>query len=964
MDVTATARAPTAPNLAQQVACAEIDQIAALTHENSVGREADAVLAMVWELKASFDAYESSEPDRAIAIAEAVQQLAEGAMVPSGLAVAAWMRGMAQQLQGDLPTSLEHLEQAEAAFIALGQPAVAAETLISKLFSLAMLGRYDEALRAGLRARAIFLSHDDILAAGKVEQNLGNIYFRRDEYRKAEQLYRTAKKRFVEIGDAKQLAQIDNCLASALTWQQKFQAALAHYDQALARAAEAGLQVTQAEIESNLGGLMLFQARYDRALDYLERARRRYTALGLEHEAAISEKELAEAYLELNLIPEAVALLERLLPTFEELGMQADLAGAFTSFARACIGSGRLAEAQAALETAHSLYRQEQNALGLAYTELVEVQRRLAVGDYPGAIELAYAAEKALIEGNANEWLLRLRTLRAAAHRQLGEDGVSDDLLTAILAEAQAHGYPQIELPCLVALGSHALTEGRRDEAKRLLTAALDKFETLRATLPSEEFRLSFRNDQAKLFDGLIALAIEDGRVEEAFQLVERARSYTLLELANGEIPVAQQPRDSFEVALLKKLADSRSELNWLYHQLNRMPGSDEVPSGASLEQLRRAANQREQEIDALVRQLRQRSDENESVARLAGATPGVRLALDELQRQLAGDTVLVEYYGIGDRLLAFVVTQSEMQIVDIAAPLSQVEQMVHQLRFQIDTLRHGGTHLERHMPRLTERCNYYLKQLYSALIEPLMSCVQGRRLAIVPFGALHYVPFQALHGGRHHLIQEVEVCIAPSAGVLLLCLERARFRPQRVALIGAPDERAPLLEREIAALHELIPGAEVRVGNEATVEAVRSLAPEADVLHLACHGQFRPDNPMFSALHLADGWLTAHDAYDLRLRCSLVTLSACETGINAITPGDELLGLVRGFLAAGAPALLVSLWPVDDATTVEFMNHFYTAWLGGATLAAAHRAAQCALLVQSPHPFYWSPFVLFGRWY
>ncbi len=208
-----------------------------------------------------------------------------------------------------------------------------------------------------------------------------------------------------------------------MTWQQKFQAALAHYDQALARAADAGLQVTQAEIESNLGGLMLFQARYDRALDYLERARRRYMAMGLDHEAAISEKELAEAYLELNLIPEALALLERLLPTFEELGMQAELAGTFTSFARACIGSQRLAEAQAALATAASLYRQEQNALGIAYTELVEVQRRLAVGEYGAALELAYMAEQALVEGNAREWLLRLRTLRATAHRQLGEDG-------------------------------------------------------------------------------------------------------------------------------------------------------------------------------------------------------------------------------------------------------------------------------------------------------------------------------------------------------------------------------------------------------------------------------------------------------------------------------------------------------------------------------------------------------------
>ena len=167
--------------------------------------------------------------------------------------------------------------------------------------------------------------------------------------------------------------------------------------------------------------------------------------MGLEHEAAISEKELAKAYLELNLIPEAFALLERLLPTFEELGMQAELAGTFTSFARACIGSQRLAEAQAALATADSLYRQEQNTLGIAYTEMVEVERRLAVGEYSAALELAYMAEQALVEGNASEWLLRLRTLRAAAHRQLGEEGVGDSLLAATLAEAQEHGYPQIQ---------------------------------------------------------------------------------------------------------------------------------------------------------------------------------------------------------------------------------------------------------------------------------------------------------------------------------------------------------------------------------------------------------------------------------------------------------------------------------------------------------------------------------------
>jgi CHAT domain-containing protein len=368
--------------------------------------------------------------------------------------------------------------------------------------------------------------------------------------------------------------------------------------------------------------------------------------------------------------------------------------------------------------------------------------------------------------------------------------------------------------------------------------------------------------------------------------------------------------------------------------------------------------------IAGLLRQLQQRSDGEFNEWGPSNTAPSPHFLLADLQRRLGDDTALVEYYALPGRLLAFVVTTHSTHVVDSLPPESQVEPLIRQLRFQIDTLRNGGQHLDRHLDRLTERCNYYLRRLHAALIEPLLPLVLGRRLVIVPFGALHYVPFHALHSGSRHLIEDVEVCVAPSAGVLHRCLQLARSQPQRVVLIGAPDERTPLLEREIAALHALMPGAQVRVGATATVEAVRTLAPGADVLHLACHGQFRPDNPMFSALRLADGWLTARDAYDLHLGCSLVTLSACETGINAVTPGDELLGLVRGFLAAGASALLVSLWPVDDATTEQFMKHFYTTWLAGNSLAAAHRAAQRALLAHSPHAFYWSPFVLFGRWY
>ena len=143
----------------------------------------------------------------------------------------------------------------------------------------------------------------------------------------------------------------------------------------------------------------------------------------------------------------------------------------------------------------------------------------------------------------------------------------------------------------------------------------------------------------------------------------------------------------------------------------------------------------------------------------------------------------------------------------------------------------------------------------------------------------------------------------------------------------------------------------------------LRARARETDVLHLACHGQFRPDSPLFSSLRLGDGWMTVRDAYTLDVGAGLVTLSACETGVSAIAPGDELIGLVRGFFYAGAPSLLLSLWTVDDEATAELMTDFYTHLRAGSRPAAALRAAQLRQMQERPHPFFWSPFVLTGRW-
>jgi CHAT domain-containing protein len=194
-------------------------------------------------------------------------------------------------------------------------------------------------------------------------------------------------------------------------------------------------------------------------------------------------------------------------------------------------------------------------------------------------------------------------------------------------------------------------------------------------------------------------------------------------------------------------------------------------------------------------------------------------------------------------------------------------------------------------------------------------------------------------------------------------CIERPKCDFRTALLIGVADEQIPRVDEELEALDHVFAAVQRYSGSLATTDVLRRESGGVDVIHLACHAQFRSDNPLFSAVKLSDGWFTARDAYALRLTCGLVTLSACETGMNAVAPGDELLGLTRGFLSAGAPSVMMSLWTIDDEATAELMTAFYEELAQVKSPAKALRNAQVTLLRQRPHPFFWSPFVLVGRW-
>jgi tetratricopeptide (TPR) repeat protein len=901
----------------------------------------------------------SGDPPRAVAAAAALEEMAATNDSEELAALRDWASGIAALVGGRMEQAVLRLDEAEGRFQRLCQPHTAGSTQVSKLIALAMLGRYEEAIETGLRARDRFLEHGDLLAAGKVENNIGNIYFRRDRYREAEQFQSAARERLAAAGDLRLLAKIDNCLANTHVALHHFRTAEELYQQALDYAESAELTATLAEIEGNMGNFALFQGRYDRALDLLERSRRRYAALDMPHQSAVAELELADAYLELNLAAEALAVYRRVAPTFAALGMRAEQARALAQGGRAALAAGDTEGAHDLLEEARALYAAEGNMVGEAYVTLTEAQMHLAAGDHAATAVLAAQAEAPLARAGTWRRMLLARWLRGEAARAQGQERLAQILLDTTLKEAETQALPQIAERCHTSLGLLAAARGETAKAEASFRRAVSLIEDLRAPLPAEEFRTAFVADKLAPYDELVRLCLSDetgARVTEALCYTERARSRALVEMLSGALAVHPRPRDEFEAELLTQLDQLREELNWFYSRINRPPEGDSARGTQAMQALHEAVRERETRTLEIMRQLQQRG---------GGSALGRTEPLDVsgLQQALGADTALVEYTSLGGELLAFIVTGDGVEVVRGLSDERAVGEALGQFRFQVGSLRYGSARMRAHLAALEGRARRHLRSLYDLLLRRVEERIGERRLVVVPHRALHYVPFHALDDGDAYVVERREVSYAPSASVLSYCLARPARPFTRALLMGVADEQTPRVRDEIRALAPLFPEAEALLDADATIAALRERAPRADVIHLACHGQFRPDSPLFSSLKLGDGWLTVRDAYTLDVAAGLVTLSACETGVSAVAPGDELLGLVRGFFYAGAPTLLLSLWTVDDEATAELMTDFYTTLRAGARPAAALRAAQLRQMSERPHPFFWSPFVLTGRW-
>lgn len=901
------------------------------------------VLALAWALKDLCYAAWHGQPAQAAQAADALRDFSQSGLPPEAcgevLALADWTAGIACVTRGAVAEAPALFDRAAAGLRAAGRPGPAAETQVPKIMALSILGRVDEAVDCALAAQRELLALGQGAAAARVSQNLGSLLLFRDRYAEAARHFREAAVLFARHRDPARSVLADIGLAGALLALGDFEEAGRIYARAAMRAANQGLALQQALVDDGRGLLHLARGDWRDALAAFESARRRYEALSLPQYLAVVERQLADVYLELHLLPEALALAGAAVAQFRALGLAVEQAWALKQqgLAQALLGQPA---ADASLAEAAALFQAQGNVHGGATVALARAELGLVRADAEGARRMADEAAQGFAAAGHAGARLRAETLRAEALLAL-RDPEARALFAGTLEAARELHLVAVQTRCLGGLGELALAAGDTAAAHAHFEAAIELFETQRAALPDDALRSAFLGGHLRPYQARLRMALDGGDAAEVLTQLDRWRARALDE---RQAEAADDADDEAVSAL-------RERVNWLQRRVLRLQGEDGAWQAPD-------AERRQLERELLERARRRRLA---VTGREGRAQAGVDLIA--LQAALTAGDALVAYGADSDQAFACVVRRDGVRLCRLPAGWPAIVAAVQAFRFQVEALRHGVAPVQRHLATLQARADARLQALHGLLWAPLREALQGaQRVVVVPHGVLAEVPFAALSEGERPLCESHLLALAPSVRAAARGLAQAPARPRRVRSFGE-SSRLPQAAAEAAFVAGLFDGGQARVGAEATLAALQAAAADADLLHLACHAEFRSDNPRFSALHLADAPLTVDLAEALPLSGCTVVLSACETGLGERATGDEHLGLVRGFLVAGAARVVASLWPVDDAVTAAFMGVFYRALAGGAGTAEALAAAMQATRLSHPHPCFWGAFSLLGGW-
>ena len=826
-----------------------------------------------------------SRPHDAIAAAQA---LLSGEPTPAAASLAHQATAIAVRQLGDVTAAIRELRIALQLAERSGRPDREADVLATLGATLGRAGRSREGL-ANL-GRAVDLSRGAL--TGRVLVRRADVLLILGRHREALDDLRSAIPRLRRSGDQVWEARSRNYRGFVQLALGGTKRADADFAVAERLYAATGQEFEYAEARQNRGLVAFSRGDLPTALGYLDEAGRRFEAVGVVWPDLAIDR--CGVLLAAGLSTEALAEMDQAIVRMEAEGAQATKRGElWFAAASAALATGDLPAARDRADRARRLFSAQHREWWAVRSSMVQLEARYLSGEKgPRLLRRVSEVARRLDDLGASE--------ASSAHLLAGRLALADGRARTADRHLELAGRRSKDAPPLARsaawLGKALRSEARADVRGMLSACArgLDALDEHRLTMGATELRALATGHGAELAE----LALRDAlRRDDASSLLvwgERWRATALT------VPPVRPSDDEQLVGDLAALRDVVRRLD--------------AQRDAALERERRR-------LEKAVRERALRAQGQP----LSGST--TRFDVEELVGALE-ETVLIELIEVDDVLQAVVVRDGTISRHTVG-PVATAAVEVERSRFRLRWLAHGRSQRGPSLDVLGSR-------LGEAILGPAQHLLGDRPVVMVPPGRL-----QALPWGLLPSMADRPVNVVPSAATWL---RARRLRPpsdRRVVLVLGPGLSAG--RAEVMRLAQRYPEATVLANGDATAEKVLHALDGAWIAHIAAHGTFRSDSPLFSSLRLDDGPLTVYDFERLHRAPYRLVLSSCDSGLAKPVGADELLGLSSSLIPLGAAGILASVVPVNDPATVPLMTALHDNLQAGQSLAAAFAGARTA---------------------
>lgn len=845
------------------------------------------------------------------------------------------------------------------------------------------LGESHEAIEVYTTIIGLTREMNDRAAEAVALQDTGLEYSNLGEYPKAVQYLEESLALKRALGTDNESPQL-NSLALTYYRMGDSQKALDYYGQALEIRRRIGDKNGQAFTLAGIGATVLLRDEYQHSIDLFKQALALWSELKDPQQQALALNNIGAVYTRLGDDRLALEYYQRSLPLRQSTGNRPGEAATRQNLCHANLALGQSQKALEFCGESLAIYQALGNRVAEAGALASVGDVYLKQGRWDEAME-RYSAAKALAQAAGDRTqVARVGVSMSQVHWHRSELPQAAAAAEEALAVAKEGNVRQEEQSALAALARAESALGHLDRAREHIEAAVQLAESVRGSVAGTDLRASYLASVRPEYELLIDILMRQHRENpaggydaEAFAVSESARARSLLDsLGESRLDI----RQGVDAELLERERSLRATLRV----------RAQAPQAEAQKLLA--------EFRELENQIRARSPRYASLMQPEPiSVAGIR------DRILDNNTAIVEY-ALGEaRSYVWALTREGLTSAELPARAA-VERAARKAYNELSV---NGS------PESSEP----VRALSRMILAPVSGNLNKKRLVVVAEGALQYIPFGALpEASGEPLIAGHEIVGLPSASTLSLLRRDAPGRQSAAKplivfgdpVFDAADSRVSrsaqtqlrrepdLLERsasESGMGHferlrstrleaESIVALAGKAGARKAVdfEASSQLATSGElaqyrIIHIATHALLNNQHPEFSGLVFSlvdpagrpiDGFLRAYEIYNLRLQADLVVLSACQTALGEDVRGEGLMGLTRGFMYAGAPRVVASLWRVPDRGTAELMKQFYEGMLvKGLRPAAALRAAQLAMR-RDPRwraPYNWAGFTLQGEW-